>query len=162
MFNKLLFGITCAPEIFQRRMSQIVSGLPGVVCLLDDVLVFGSTEKEHNTRLHEVLRRLERAKVTLNKDKCLFKQTSITFLGHVVDAHGISADPRKTAVIRAMPSPTNLTELHWFLRMTNHLDKFSLKLAELSQPLRELLSQRNTCTWHWDKQQQTPYINPSY
>ena len=111
MFNKLPFGITCAPEIFQRRMSQIVSGLPSVVCLMDDVLVFGSTEKEHDTRLHEVLRRLERAKVTLNKDKCLFKQTSITFLGHVVDAHGISADPRKTATIRAMPPPTNLTEL---------------------------------------------------
>lgn len=86
----------------------------------------------------------------------LIQADSITFLGHVVDAHGISADPRKTAAIRAMPPPTNFTELRRFLGTTNHLDKFSPKLAELSQPLRELLSQRNT--WHWDKQQQTPLI----
>ena len=67
MFNKLPFGITCAPEIFQRRMSQIVSELPGVVYLMDDVLVFGSTEKEHDTRLHKVLRRLREQKSLLIK-----------------------------------------------------------------------------------------------
>ena len=40
-FNHLPFGITSAPEHFQRRMSEILSGLEGVVCLVDDVLVYG-------------------------------------------------------------------------------------------------------------------------
>ena len=39
-FNKLLFEISCAPELFQRRTNRILAGLEGVVCLIDDVLVF--------------------------------------------------------------------------------------------------------------------------
>ena len=41
-FNKLSFGISCALELFQRRMNQILEGLEKAVCLVDDVLVFGS------------------------------------------------------------------------------------------------------------------------
>ena len=48
-FNKLPFGISCAPELFQRRMNQMLEGLEGVVCLVDDVLVFGSNREEHDT-----------------------------------------------------------------------------------------------------------------
>jgi len=40
-FNRLPFGITSAPEHFQRRMSDILQGLEGVVCLIDDILVYG-------------------------------------------------------------------------------------------------------------------------
>ena len=130
-FDKLPFGITCAPELFQRRMSQILSGLEGVLCLIDDVLVFGRSAEEHA------------ANVTLNADKCSFQRSSIQFLGHIVDSHGISADPRKTEAIRAMPPPSNTTELKRFLGMANQLGKFTSKLAELSQPLRELLSSKN-------------------
>ena len=37
-FNKLPFGTSSAPELFQRRMNSILEGLEGVVCLIDDVL----------------------------------------------------------------------------------------------------------------------------
>ena len=40
-FNKLPFGISSAPELFQKRMSKLLEGLDGVVCLMDDVLIFG-------------------------------------------------------------------------------------------------------------------------
>ena len=40
-FNKLTFGITSAPGLFQKRMSCILLGLEGVVCLIDDVLICG-------------------------------------------------------------------------------------------------------------------------
>ena len=48
-FNKLLFGICSAPEHFQRRMSEVLAGLEGVLCLMDDVLVFGKSAEEHDT-----------------------------------------------------------------------------------------------------------------
>ena len=47
-FNRLPFGITSAPEHFQRKMGEILSGLKGIVCLLDDVLVYGETPQEHD------------------------------------------------------------------------------------------------------------------
>ena len=85
-FNKLPFGIASAPEVFQRRMNDILSGLPGVLCHVDDILVFGATPEEHNRRFQVVL---ERIKETLNAEKCQFSQTQTTFLGHVINHHGI-------------------------------------------------------------------------
>ena len=35
-FNKLPFGISSAPELFQKRMGELLEGLEGVVCLMDD------------------------------------------------------------------------------------------------------------------------------
>ena len=43
-FNKLPFGILSAPEHFQKRMSRILEWLEGVICLVDDVLIFGRTK----------------------------------------------------------------------------------------------------------------------
>ena len=43
--NKLPFGISCVPELFQRRMNTILEGLEGMVCLMDDVLIFGSKQR---------------------------------------------------------------------------------------------------------------------
>ena len=71
-FNKLPFGISSAPEQFQKRMSQILDGLDGVVCQMDDVLVHGKDQAEHDQRLTAVLKRIESAGATLNPDKCVF------------------------------------------------------------------------------------------
>ena len=54
-FNKLPFGISSAPEHFQKRMSTILGGLDGVLCQMDDVLVFGRDKSEHDTRLTATL-----------------------------------------------------------------------------------------------------------
>ena len=48
-FNKLPFSISSAPEHFQKCMSQIFTGLEGVVCQMDDVLVFGINKTEHDS-----------------------------------------------------------------------------------------------------------------
>ena len=46
-----------------------------------------------------MLKRLSSAGNTLNSRKCEFCKTSLTFLGHVIDQRGITADPNKTAAI---------------------------------------------------------------
>ena len=84
-FHKLPFGISSAPEHFQKRMSAILSGLEGVVCQMDDVLVFGRDQTEHDTRLTAVLKRIESAGATLNPDKCEFSRKTLKFLGHILD-----------------------------------------------------------------------------
>eukprot|EP00731_Ephydatia_muelleri_P016289 Em0009g713a len=65
-FHKFPFGICSAPEHFQKRMSRILQGLPGVLCQMDDVLVYGKDKDEHDVR---VLLRIQEAGVTLNKEK---------------------------------------------------------------------------------------------
>ena len=88
-FNKLPFGISSAPEHFQKRMSAILSGLEGFVCQMDDVLVFGKDQKEHDTWLTAVLKRIEASGATLNPQKCEFSRKTLKFLGHLVDAEGV-------------------------------------------------------------------------
>ena len=146
-FNKLPFGICSAPEVFQCQMNDILSGLPGVLCHVDDILVFGTTTAEHDCRLNAVLERIKTAGITLNAEKCQFSQQRITFLGHVIDHNGISPDPKKTTAILAMKPPTSITELRRFMGMVNQMTKFSPNIAHISKPLRELLSTRNAWTW---------------
>ena len=146
-FNKLPFGISSAPEHFQKTMSTILEGLAGVLCLMDDILIFRKDQNEHDTRLTAALERIQAAGVTLNKEKCEFNKTSLTFLGHSIDEKGISPDPHKTAAISKMASPKSTTELRRFMGMVNQLGKFSPRLAELSKPMRELLSSKQVWSW---------------
>ena len=110
-FNKLPFGVSCASELFQRRMAVILEGLEGVLCLVDDVLVFGSDQQEHDRRLRVVLERLNKARVTLNAEKCAFSRKEIKFLGHVVNHRGVHPDPDKTMAFQMMPKPKDVSEL---------------------------------------------------
>ena len=120
------FGISSAPEHFQKRMSQILSGLEGVVCLMDDVPVFGSTQNQHEQRLKEVLHRIKEAGVTLNPSKCKFAKSELKFLGHLIDKDGIWTDPEKTTAITEFATPTTVSQLRRFMGMVNQLRKFSL------------------------------------
>ena len=146
-FNKLPFGISSAPEHFQKRMSRILEGLEGVQCQMDDVLVFGKDREEHDIRLAAVLKRIQTAGATLNPEKCEFRKTKLKFLGHLIDERGIQADPEKTSAILEMSPPTNIPELRRFMGMVNQLGKFSRNLAQLTQPLRELLSKKRAWLW---------------
>ena len=156
-FNKLPFGIASAPEVFQRRMSKILDGLEGILCHMDDVLVFGRDQEEHDKRLTATLERLQAAGVTLNRTKCEVNKDQVKFLGHIVDKEGIRADPAKTAAVREMKQPQNITELRRFLGMANQLGQFSPKLAEISQPLRALLSSK--AAWIWGPDQEKAFVS---
>ena len=75
-------------------MNEALLGLDGV---MDDILVYGRDQEEHNSRLMAVLERLKQARVTLNKDKCCFSVDRVTFLGHVVDHAGVQRKWRQSS-----------------------------------------------------------------
>ena len=107
-FHRLPFGISSSPEHFQRRMSETLSGLGGVVCMMDDILIHGKSQEEHDARLQKVLQRLQDAGVTLNSEKCQFSMESVKFLGHVIDSSGIRPDPDKVMAIQKVQAPANV------------------------------------------------------
>ena len=144
-FNTMPFGILSAPEHFQKRMSCILAGIDGVLCLMDDVMVFGKDKEQHFERLTQVMRQIKTAGVTLNPVKCEFRKAQLKFLGHLVDKDGIRAD--KISAITALPAPTNVSELRRFMGMVNQLEKFSPNIADLTQPLQQLLSIKSSWLW---------------
>ena len=148
--NRLPFGISSAPEIFQRRMTDILKNIDGVICHMDDILVHASTHQTHDDRVIAVLSRLREAGLTLN-EKCEFFKWSVRFLGHIIDAQGIHADPQKVDAILNFPAPANVPELQRFLGMVNQLAKFTPELASQTEPLRQLL--KRDSLWSWDHPQ---------
>ena len=160
-FQRLPFGITSALEFFQKRMSSILTDLKGVVCMIDDVLVYGSTYKEHDERLEAVLNQLQNAGVTLNKEKCQFRKTSVQFLVQMIDGQGVRPDHVKVEAIQQFEQPTNVKKLRWFLGMTNHLNKFTPNLAQTTKSLCDLLSDKNHRTWNQAQQKAFDKIKQS-
>ena len=77
--------------------AKLLEGLEGVVCHMDDVLVVGRDQEQHNARLTKVLERIESAELTLNAAKCKFSRASVKFPGHCISKEGIRADPDKYA-----------------------------------------------------------------
>jgi len=150
-FNRLPYGISSGPELFQRRMEEILEGLEGVVVEIDDILVYGENQHEHDLRLHAVLQRLVKAGVTLNGPKCEFSKEKLLYLAHILDGNGITADPRKVNAIQEMEEPKDVPELRRFLGMINYLGRFIPDLASKTEPLRSLMNKKNS--WVWDSAQ---------
>ena len=69
-FNCLSFGITSMPEHFQWRMSEILQGLNQEVCLVDEILVYDSTQAEHDYHRMAALQHIKQARLTMSKGKC--------------------------------------------------------------------------------------------
>ena len=76
-------------------MQRILEGLSGVECHMDDIIVHGANQAEHDNRLEAVLTRLQDANAMLNCDKCEFSRTTVRFLGQLVGKDGIRAGPIK-------------------------------------------------------------------
>ena len=69
-FSQMLFGVTSAPENFQRQISKTLQDQDSALCHMDDTLVLGETEQEHDSRLEQVLCQFKGIGLTLNKEKC--------------------------------------------------------------------------------------------
>ncbi|XP_065176516.1 uncharacterized protein K02A2.6-like [Sycon ciliatum] len=68
--NRLPYGIASAPALWQRAMDSLLRDLPGVKCMIDDIIVTGRTPEEHLNTLMKVLQRLADAGLKLNLAKC--------------------------------------------------------------------------------------------
>ena len=123
------FGLSCAPAIFQRIIEQTVGDIPGVAGYLDDIIVTGKTEADHLTNLQRTLERLKESGFRLRKSKCSFFQSSVVYLGHVIDKDEIRPLTNKVEAILKMPLPKDPKQLRSFLGMVNYYDKFLSGLA---------------------------------
>ncbi|KAL7880871.1 hypothetical protein SRHO_G00031250 [Serrasalmus rhombeus] len=109
-FLRLPYGILSAPEVYHKTIHTTFEHIPGVTTMMDDVIVWGSTREERDTRLRQVLERTRSVNLKLNRDKCEFAVESLTFIGDVVSEKGVSPEPRKTSAIVNMERPQNKDE----------------------------------------------------
>lgn len=138
-YKRLMFGISCAPEMFQKVLEKLLLGCEGTANFIDDIIIYGSDEKEHNRRLNKVLQVLKDNNVLLNEDKCIFKTNKIEFLGHELTAEGIKPLDKYIKAIQSARRPSTVEEIQSFLGLVNYVGKWIPNLASLTEPLRRLV-----------------------
>lgn len=165
-FLRLPFGIKSAPEIFHRAMESIIEGLEGTRVYIDDLVVWGTTQQQHDERLEKLLQRIKKSGLKLNRDKCLFSVTEMTFLGDKVTSEGVEPDQSKVQAILDMPAPTDKKGVLRAMGMINFLGKFIPNLTAKTACLRELLRHNTVFEWtarhekEWKKLKETVTTEP--
>ncbi|UYV61601.1 K02A2.6-like [Cordylochernes scorpioides] len=142
-FKRLPYGLNSASEVFQRCINNILSGLQGTACYMDDILIYGNTMEEHNRNLETVLRRLEENNVKLNAKKQQIAVNKVNFLGHIISRDGIAIQASRAEAIQKLKRPENKTEVQRFLGMVTYLGKFIPNLSDKTAPLRKLISNKS-------------------
>ena len=134
-YKRSLFGVNCAPELFQNLMESILAECPNTI------VIFGSTKEEHDAAVKQTLTVLNSYEILLNDHKCKFKQKEISFLGHHLSSDGVAPAKEKVNSILQFRAPQNKEELRSFLGLLTYVSRFIPNLATANHPLRELLKQ---------------------
>ncbi|KAH9667504.1 hypothetical protein KPL70_021062 [Citrus sinensis] len=148
-FLVMPFGLTNAPSTFQATMNQLFASFlrKFVIVFFDDILVYSASLAEHVHHLEQVMSCLYTSQFYVKFSKCLFCQESIDYLGHIVSARGVHADPQKITAMVDWPLPKSVKRLRGFLGLTGYYRRFIQGYATIAAPLTELLCKE---AFHWN------------
>lgn len=150
---RLPFGVSVSPEIFQRRLLEVLDGLEGIACIADDILVYGcgntvaEAKTDHDKKFYALLERCRNCNIRLNRSKLKLHQTSVKFMGHELSSNSINPDPGKVKAIVEMPKPSDRQALQRLIGMATYLSRYVSNFSNLTAPLRELLKADNEFQW---------------
>ncbi|KAG1324500.1 hypothetical protein G6F62_009065 [Rhizopus arrhizus] len=106
---------------------------------LDDILIFTNGDEDlHKKHVRLVLKKLEEAKLIVDKKKCSFNGKELTFLGYHISAQGIKPAPNKVNAILSWPVPTNVQQVRQFIGLAQHYRRFIPGFADIASPLTDL------------------------
>ena len=156
-WNVMPQGFINSPAIFQRFMDKVLNGLIGKYCYVyvDDILIFGEDEKEHDLGFEKVLERLVDAGLKGNKEKMEYKVRKIRFLGHIIEKNKIHLAMDKEEAVKNLLPPKSKEEVQKFMGIVNYYRKFIEKCAEKSEELLKFL--RNDLAFVWSDKEQKAF-----
>lgn len=153
-YKYLSFGMKNSPQIFQEMADTVLNGLQSenVSAYIDDIIIPAKTIDDSLRKLKLVFDRFRQYGLTLNPKKCRFLQTSIQYLGHVVDKHGLKPLNENLSSIQHFPVPNTLRKLRRFLGLANYYRDFVPNFSEIVVPLTELTKKGTKFRWTNDAQ----------
>lgn len=146
-YTRMPFGLSSAPSCFQKIMSTILAGVPGIAIYLDDIIVHAPNAVIHEQRLRDTFAALSQHNLTLNVEKCLFAVQEVDFVGFHVSAEGLSPLHSNVEAIHQVPEPSSAAQVASFLGMTTYYMRFLPQYSTITYPLRQLLKKDACWTW---------------
>lgn len=117
----------------------MLSQCKNVICYIDDMLVYGKDECEHDQCLADVMGVLKNRNVMLNSQKCKIKQRELIFLGHKLSSKDIEPLESKVLAVKQFRPPKTKEETNSFLGLVCYVGRFIPDLATLTDSLRQLM-----------------------
>ena len=154
-YTVMSFGARVASDVFQCKLDECFGKIKQVIIITDDIMIVGNKpdHSDHDQAFTTLLQIVQKCNVKLNYDKLQYKQVQIEFLGETYTKSSCKPAKDKVSAITAMPSPTNKKQGQSFIGMINYLSKFSPRLSELAEPIRELLKDKVPFKWGPEHQQ---------
>ena len=147
-YTRLPMGLSNSPDIFQERMSELLSGFKYVRTYIDDLLCLtkGSWE-DYLNKLEQVLCKLQEASLKVNARKSFFGKDSLEYLGYWVTRDGISPLESKVSAIRRITMPKSKCDLHKFIGIVNYYCAMWIRRSATLAPLSKFMSKESK--WKW-------------
>ncbi len=136
------FGLKSAPISFQRMINTLFS---------DDVIICNKDPESHFATLEAVLLKLKEAGLEAKVTKCEFLKAKISFLGHMVDEHGIHTMDDKIMAVKSFPQPQDVEKVRSFIGLCGYYRCFVKDVAALASPLTHLM--KKDIPFHWNAAQ---------
>ena len=135
------FGLSNAPSTFQRLMNEVLRPFSGkfVVVYFDDILIYSHGREDHQHHLRQVCNALRREKLYAHQKKCYFFTTEVSFLGFIMSAQGVSADPEKVRAISSWPRPSTIHEVRSFIGLATFYCRFVQNFSSVTAPITDCL-----------------------
>ncbi|GFX36495.1 transposon Tf2-6 polyprotein [Trichonephila clavipes] len=144
-FNKVPFGLSTSPGVFQRYVSSIFRDLTRkgiVISYLDDLVIPAKNEQEGLEKLKIIFEVAKKYGLEIKFKKCQFLKKKIEFLGHIVESGTIKPSPTKTLAVRKFPEPTTIKQVQSFLGLTGYFRKYIKDYSKIAKPLSDLTRKR--------------------
>lgn len=146
-FTRLPFGLSCAPELFQKTMEIVLIRCKGILVYLDDILIYGKSAEELKSRTEIVKETLRANNLTINEKKSKYGLETIEFLGFKIDGKGIKPSDKKISDIKSFRRPKSFTQLRSFLGLITFISPFIKDFSHKTHQLRRLLKEKE---FVWD------------
>lgn len=145
----LSLGLTNAPTTFQSCMNQIFQQQlrKFLIIFFDDIIIHSKTWKERLRYTEEVLRILGTEPLFAKISKCEFGLEDIIFLGHKINAKGVSVDKKKFKAIKGWPRPKTLIQVRGFVDLCSYYPHFVKGFSKKATPLTDL-TKKGAFSWN--------------
>ena len=132
-------------------MDNTLKGIPLICCRIDDILVSGKNDLEHLRNLREVFHRFEKRGSRCKREKSVFLQDKLVYLGHEVSKSGISPVKGKVQDMLSAKALTDRAQLIAFLGAVNYYKRYLPNISTIIAPLDRLKS--SEVKWKWTEKE---------
>ena len=154
-YTVMPFGPKVVDDVFQHKLVECFGKIEQVIIIADDIMIVGHKpdQSDHDQAFTTLLQTAKKCNVKLNYNKLQYKQNEVEFFGETYPTSGCKPRKDEVPAITSMPSLTNKKQVQSFIGIINYLAKFSPRLSELAEPIRELAKDKVQFNWGPEHQQ---------